>query len=116
MSAADINPNVWADGFGNWHASVPMTDARTQARDARRLIAAELRERGESTARLRVARERVTGHGTVIYAEELAPERNFRIGIGAHWHYFQTLDEAKAFAQRIHDRRGVIVGIESVTR
>lgn len=66
-----FNVNVWADGFGIWHASVPKTEARTEAREARKLIMAELRARGDvgKGFRLRVTHERFTGHGTVVYRE-----------------------------------------------
>ena len=70
---ADINPRVWADGFGRWHASVNLTESRSrEARAARALIMAELIERAPSNAPrpvFHVTRERVTAHGTVIYGE-----------------------------------------------
>jgi hypothetical protein len=67
------NVKVWADGFGRWHASVPlMGSASKEAVAARRAILAELRLRAPRDAKLvlRVTRERVTGHGTVIYGEQ----------------------------------------------
>jgi len=67
-----INPKVWADGFGRWHASVPITGSRQRdAMAARKLITAAIDERGERHPdwRVRVTREHVTNHGTVVYGE-----------------------------------------------
>lgn len=73
MSSTDINPDTWADGFGRWHASVPMTGSRQRdAMKARALILAELSERyapNYDPSTLRVTRERITNHGTAIYGE-----------------------------------------------
>lgn len=63
-----FNPTTWADGFGNWHASVPLSDPITEARQARAAIRAEMKAR-EKGYRLPVQRERVTGHGTAVYGE-----------------------------------------------
>ena len=64
------NETTWADGYGQWHASVPITTPARQAAAARRAIRAELAARGTDPAYpLRVTRERVTNHGTVIYRE-----------------------------------------------
>jgi len=67
------NPNVWADGFGSWHASVPLTASPARdAHAARALIKAELQARAPRNSippRFRITRELVTGHGTVIYGE-----------------------------------------------
>jgi hypothetical protein len=63
---------TWADGEGIWYASVPLsTNPRGDAMRARRAIRAEMVERGEigKGYRVRVARERVTPHGTAIYRE-----------------------------------------------
>lgn len=63
---------TWADGYGRWHASVPLTySPKDDARKARRLILAELRERSAAVdpRAVRVEVERVTGHGTIIYRE-----------------------------------------------
>lgn len=67
---------TWADGFGVWHASVPISDSRQRdAMTARKAIHAELKLRYEAWNRpydpstLHVTRERVTNHGTVIYKE-----------------------------------------------
>lgn len=66
------NPTVWADGFGRWHASVPITgNPRSEAAHARRLIMAALVERSNGVDRpvFSVTREHVTNHGTVHYVE-----------------------------------------------
>ena len=75
------NPTVWADGYGRWHASVPLDAVVTTAQEAskmyarlayraRKMIRAELDARGVSPAYvLKVAREQITGHGTVIFGE-----------------------------------------------
>lgn len=61
--------HTWADGYGLWHASVPMTpDA---AKVAKRAIVAELRQRDAhvSAARVKIRLEHHTLHGTVHYVE-----------------------------------------------
>lgn len=59
---------TWADGFGIWHATVPLTG--DSAKVARRAILDELRQRGSvSASRVKVEREHVTNHGTVHYRE-----------------------------------------------
>ena len=65
------NETTWVDGYGLWHASVPITTPGRQAAAARRAIRAELDARGDRHPDypLRVTRERVTNHGTVIYRE-----------------------------------------------
>lgn len=64
---------TWADGFGVWHASVPLVGNRwREARQARQAILAELTEREARTfdpQAIHVTRERVTNHGTVHYVE-----------------------------------------------
>lgn len=63
---------TWADGFGIWHASVPLSDSRMRdALTARKAILEEIvsREAPYRSVRLKVTRERVTGHGTVVYRE-----------------------------------------------
>lgn len=72
---SEINPTTWADGFGVWYASVPLTDKpRADAIKARKLIQEALTEREgpkfDPTA-VHVTKERVTNHGTVIYKEKL---------------------------------------------
>ncbi len=71
MSEATYNVTTWADGFGRWHASVPLTGFPTaDANAARKAIRAEIDARGVSSAyRLRVTRECVTSHGTAKYGE-----------------------------------------------
>ncbi|HEX5522798.1 MAG TPA: hypothetical protein VFX53_05090 [Pedococcus sp.] len=68
------NIKTWADGFGIWHASVPLTsDPISDARRARQQIVNELTEREGPTfdpSRVHVTREKVTGHGTAIYVEK----------------------------------------------
>lgn len=68
-----LNPKVWADGFGIWHASVPLSGSRAKdAAAARKLIRAELEARyapNYDPHTLRITRERITSHGTVIYGE-----------------------------------------------
>lgn len=41
-----IKTNTWADGFGRWHARVPVSDSATETRQARKAIRDELRARG----------------------------------------------------------------------
>jgi hypothetical protein len=70
---SDLNPTVWADGYGRWHASVPLTDSPLRdALAARRAILAELQARAPIGAKIsfHVTRERVTNHGTAIYGEK----------------------------------------------
>lgn len=65
--------NVWADAFGNWHASVPLSGSRAKdAATARRLIMAELVARSApgSTPVFSITLERITNHGTAIYGEK----------------------------------------------
>lgn len=63
--------STWADGYGQWHASVTLLGSRNrEALAARKAIRDELRARDVSDAYvLKVTRERVTSHGTVIYGE-----------------------------------------------
>ena len=67
------NVKTWADGFGRWHASVPLTDSRqADAHKARKMIQAELEERyapNYDPSTLHVTRERITAHGAAIYGE-----------------------------------------------
>lgn len=70
------NVTTWADGFGRWHASVPISGSpQRDAMAARKAILAELKLRYDAWNRpfdpstLRVTRERITNHGTVIYQE-----------------------------------------------
>lgn len=71
MSADDINPNVWTDSVGRWHASVPISASRNQdAHVARKLIRDAQIEMGVANNRpIRITRIRTTSHGTVIYGE-----------------------------------------------
>jgi len=70
---SEHNVKVWADGFGVWHASVPLDGSpATQAATARRLIRTALEERyapNYDPRTLHVTRERTTNHGTAIYRE-----------------------------------------------
>ena len=78
--------NVWADGFGLWHASVPIKPDSTPNslwREARSAIVDAITEREQragdtwSDARMRVSQtlhvpkrpEHVTNHGTIIFCE-----------------------------------------------
>jgi hypothetical protein len=65
--------NVWADGFGRWHASVPLSGSQQKdARLARKLILAELIERAGPIFDphcIHVTRYDVTNHGTAKYRE-----------------------------------------------
>lgn len=72
LESESVNPKTWADGVGRWHASVPISTPARQAAEARRLIGAELDARGDRGPGwpLRVTREHVTNHGTVIYGEK----------------------------------------------
>ncbi|EWM19715.1 hypothetical protein [Kutzneria sp. 744] len=69
------NVRTWADGFGRWHASVPLTDyAVADANKARALIIAELTEREGpqfDPSAVHVTRTSVTGHGTAVYSERV---------------------------------------------
>lgn len=73
LESESVNPKVWADGYGKWHASVPISGSpQRDAHAARKLIRAELEERyapNYDPSTLHVTRERVTNHGTVIYGE-----------------------------------------------
>lgn len=71
MSVQDVNPNVWIDFVGRWHASVPISASRNQdAHVARKLIRDAQIEMGVANNRpIRITRERITDHGTVIYGE-----------------------------------------------
>ena len=62
---------TWADGFGIWHASVPLSGSRHKdAMTARKAIRDELDARDVSpTYALRVTREHITNHGTAHYRE-----------------------------------------------
>lgn len=62
---------VWADGFGVWHASVPLSGSRQRdAATARKLILAELEARGNgSPISFRITRDHVTTRGTAVYKE-----------------------------------------------
>ena len=70
---SELNPNVWADWLGVWHASVLISGSpRMDANAARKLIREQLEERyapNYDPRTLHVTRERVTNHGTVIYRE-----------------------------------------------
>lgn len=64
---------TWADGYGVWHASVPVdTDSERRAREA---ILDELRVRSHPShmdfayKHMTVTLDRITNHGTVIYRE-----------------------------------------------
>ena len=65
--------STWADGYGNWHASVPVSTPARQAREARKLIMGELMSRGCDPAyftMLRVSRDRVhCAPDRVVYRE-----------------------------------------------
>lgn len=71
MSVYDVNPNVWTDSVGRWHASVPISASRNEdARAARKLIRDAQIEMGTANNRpIRITRIRITSHGTVIYGE-----------------------------------------------
>jgi len=68
-----MNTNCWADGFGRWHASVPLTDSRSKdSRKARALIQEALTERegpNFDPDSVHVRRERATANGAVVYRE-----------------------------------------------
>jgi len=68
-----LTTQTWADGFGVWHASVPISGSPMRdALTARKAILAELeaRERHLDPSRVHVTREHVTNHGTVHYVEK----------------------------------------------
>lgn len=64
---------TWADGFGVWHASVPLTGSpQRDAAVARKALREELAARESrffDPKRVGVTREYVTNHGTAIYRE-----------------------------------------------
>ena len=64
---------TWADGFGVWRASVPLSgSASVDANKARKAIILALEERSERNfdpRSISVTRERVTNHGTAVYRE-----------------------------------------------
>ena len=83
------NVQTWADGYGLWHASVPLDNGVSDYqrwRTAREAIVRAITEREQKTwetleeARKRISAttsvsmtpERVTNHGTVIYRESAA--------------------------------------------
>lgn len=70
---SENNPTTWADGFGVWHASVPLSGSpRRDAMAAREAIRTELEARyapNYDPSTLHVTRERITLHGTVVYRE-----------------------------------------------
>jgi hypothetical protein len=65
--------HAWADGFGRWHASGPVTvNPLTDARKARKLIIAELTEREGprfDPTTVHVTRTAVRADGTAVYSE-----------------------------------------------
>jgi len=69
------NVTVWADGFGHWHASVPLTgNPLADANKARTLIIDELAQRegpNFDPKRVHVTRTKITGHGTAVYSERI---------------------------------------------
>ena len=68
------NVTTWADGYGRWWASVPLSGSRHRdAPRARRAIVAELEARGGpcfDASAVRVERAHVTNHGTAKYREK----------------------------------------------
>lgn len=71
------NPHTWADGFGIWHASVPLSGfPLSDALAARKLIIAELEQRegpNFDPRTVHVTRERLSSvPGHVIYCERNA--------------------------------------------
>lgn len=76
--AAPGKVHTWADSYGTWHASVPLTDDSAEV--ARNAIIAELRQRWDAPntlTRMTVERERVTDQGTVVYAEAWPGEDDY---------------------------------------
>jgi hypothetical protein len=83
MTMTDTKPandtNAWADSYGRWHASVPLTgNALADANKARARIIAELTERegpNFAPSSVHVTRTevctKVTGRHTVIYSERV---------------------------------------------
>lgn len=69
------NVRTWADGFGRWHASVPVTgNPLADATTARNLIIAELAQRegpNFAPSAVHVTRTKVTNHGTATYSERI---------------------------------------------
>lgn len=68
-----IANSTWADGYGRWHASVPLSGSwRKDAAAARKLIMDELFARSAPNVRpvFSITLERITNHGTAIYGEK----------------------------------------------
>lgn len=71
----ECNVNVWADAYGVWYASVPLSGSRGRdANEARRVIREGMRSaigtlEPPADHVIRVTRVRVTNHGTAIYRE-----------------------------------------------
>lgn len=81
---------TWADGYGTWHASVPLdTDSERRAREA---ILDQIRVRGDATfaaEHMIVTRERITNHGTAVYRETWPDDLEYRVlprPVGLNWH------------------------------
>lgn len=70
-----FNSKVWADAFGVWHASVPLSgSAQRDANTARDAIRQGMRDaigtaEPDADYVIRVTREHVTAHGTAVYRE-----------------------------------------------
>lgn len=67
---------TWADGFGVWHASVPLGNG-DEANIAKAAILAELAQRGDArfaAEHMHVEAEHVTNHGTVVFRETWDPD------------------------------------------
>lgn len=60
------NPATWTDCLERWHASVPMSSPAVEARQARRMI-----QSARPGRVFGVRRDHVTGHGTVVYVEDV---------------------------------------------
>ena len=68
-----LTTTTWADGFGVWHASVPISGSpQRDVMLARKAILAELEQRVRylDPSRVHVTREHVTNHGTAHYVEK----------------------------------------------
>lgn len=71
---------TWTDGFGTWHAAVPLTNG-DEANTAKLLIIDELAQRGDASfaaEHMRVEFKQITNYGMVIFREawdtDVSPE------------------------------------------
>jgi hypothetical protein len=92
---------TWADGFGVWHARVPVTDSRYRdALTAQAAIADELAQReGPQFDRAMVLVERVSGGETTVVYREVTDVEVPAPRHEPHW----TTDQACAHVAKVRD-------------